>query len=224
MKIGDTPTTTAPAAIPGTGGAFAGSAAAMQDEFLRLLVAQLKHQDPLDPQDGAAFVAELAQFASLEQQATTNARLQALEAQQATLAGTSLVSMVGRNVLASADTIQVIGQGSAPPPLEVQLARPATQVTVVIRDAAGNEVHRIAMPGGRGSVKVPWDGRLPDGTALPQGIYTIEATAQDSTGETFQARPVLRGVLDAIEFEKGMALLRFGQFTVTPADVVTIGS
>jgi flagellar basal-body rod modification protein FlgD len=45
------------------------------DTFLKLLVEQLKHQDPLNPQDGAAFVAQLAQFNSLEQLMSINARL-----------------------------------------------------------------------------------------------------------------------------------------------------
>ena len=46
-----------------------------QDAFLKLLVEQLKHQDPLAPQDGAQFVAQLAQFNSLEQLISINERL-----------------------------------------------------------------------------------------------------------------------------------------------------
>lgn len=46
-----------------------------QDAFLKLLVEQLKHQDPLAPQDSAQFVAQLAQFNSLEQLISINTRL-----------------------------------------------------------------------------------------------------------------------------------------------------
>lgn len=46
-----------------------------QETFLKLLVAQLKNQDPLNPQDGAAFVAQLAQFNSVEQLISINKRL-----------------------------------------------------------------------------------------------------------------------------------------------------
>ena len=46
-----------------------------KDTFLKLLVEQLKHQDPLNPQDGAQFVAQLAQFNSLEQLMSINERL-----------------------------------------------------------------------------------------------------------------------------------------------------
>lgn len=49
-----------------------------KDTFLKLLVAQLKNQDPLAPQDGAQFVAQLAQFSSLDQLININQRLDAL--------------------------------------------------------------------------------------------------------------------------------------------------
>jgi flagellar basal-body rod modification protein FlgD len=49
-----------------------------QQTFLALLVAQLKYQDPLQPQDGTAFVTQLAQFSDLEQQIGTHADLDAI--------------------------------------------------------------------------------------------------------------------------------------------------
>lgn len=58
--------------------ARAASGAADRDTFLKLLVEQLKHQDPLAPQDGAQFVAQLAQFNSLDQLITINQRLEQL--------------------------------------------------------------------------------------------------------------------------------------------------
>ena len=41
---------------------------ASEQTFLKLFVAQLQNQDPLNPQDGTQFVAQLAQFSSVEQQ------------------------------------------------------------------------------------------------------------------------------------------------------------
>jgi flagellar basal-body rod modification protein FlgD len=49
-----------------------------QQTFLTLLVAQLKYQDPLQPQDGTAFVTQLAQFSDLEQQIGTHSDLDAI--------------------------------------------------------------------------------------------------------------------------------------------------
>jgi len=58
-------TTTDP--TPAKSGVGASAPLASEDTFLQLLVAQLKNQDPLQPQDGSAFVAQLAQFSNLDQ-------------------------------------------------------------------------------------------------------------------------------------------------------------
>ncbi len=52
---------------------------ANEQTFLKLFVAQLKHQNPLQPQDGTQFIAQLAQFSSLEQQVQMRQDLDALK-------------------------------------------------------------------------------------------------------------------------------------------------
>ena len=61
-----------------------------RDAFLRLLMTQLQHQDPLDPMDDHAFIAQMAQFSALEQQQQTNLNIQRGQA----------FGMVGRDVVA----------------------------------------------------------------------------------------------------------------------------
>ena len=63
------PTTAAPSALAGAGGKMG------KDEFLKLLVAQMRHQDPMDPMDGQQMAAQLAQFSSVEQLVSANERL-----------------------------------------------------------------------------------------------------------------------------------------------------
>ena len=63
------PTTSAPSALVGAGGKMG------KDEFLKLLVAQMRHQDPMDPMDGQQMAAQLAQFSSVEQLVSANDRL-----------------------------------------------------------------------------------------------------------------------------------------------------
>jgi flagellar basal-body rod modification protein FlgD len=68
-----------PIGLNSTLGQTAPAAAASKGEdretFLKLLVAQLKNQDPLAPQDGAQFVAQLAQFSALDQLININEQL-----------------------------------------------------------------------------------------------------------------------------------------------------
>ncbi len=56
-----------------------------KDEFLKMLIAQLKHQDPMNPMDGTAFTAQLAQFSSLEQLQNINTQLTSFTQQQQSL-------------------------------------------------------------------------------------------------------------------------------------------
>jgi len=78
-SVGNTTTTPPMGTIEpstGAGSALTGAGGKMgKDEFLKLLVAQMRHQDPLDPMDGQQMAAQLAQFSSVEQLVTANDRL-----------------------------------------------------------------------------------------------------------------------------------------------------
>ena len=69
-----------------------------KDEFFKMLIAQLKNQDPLNPQDGAEFSAQLAQFSSLEQLTNLNKTLEAQGASYNALMNLQSVSLVGKEV------------------------------------------------------------------------------------------------------------------------------
>lgn len=211
--------TGSPLTDPGAAGA---KPTATRDEFLRLFVAQLKNQDPLSPQDNAAFVAQLAQFAQLEQVANTNARLDALMAGQATSSGVALASMVGRSAVIHADEIH-LGREVGTPPLAADLERRAVDAAVVIRNASGQEVRRIDLGAvGPGLVDVTWDGLGADGLPLPEGDYRVEVEATDLAGDV-PAQAMLHGILEAVDFKTGTPRLRLGRATVTPSQVVAIG-
>src|SRR5687767_13255550 len=76
--------------------AGAGKAGAKQEDFLRLLTAQLSHQDPLSPADPSAFVEQLATFSSLEQLGNIRGDLQSLSLAQAGVVSASAVSFAGK--------------------------------------------------------------------------------------------------------------------------------
>lgn len=195
---------------------------ASRDEFLRLLVAQLENQNPLNPQSGAEFVAQLAQFASVEQTAETNQRLAAIQAGQAAASNAALAGFVGKSATVAADAITV-APGGAMPPLSVELGGPASSVEVVIRDSAGRTVRTLQRgAAAAGTVPVAWDGTDANGVPLEPGTYTVEVTAEAADGTAVAARPTLSGRIDAIEFTGGFPRLRIGAASVAPADVSSI--
>ncbi|MCK9362252.1 MAG: hypothetical protein M0P74_01420 [Syntrophales bacterium] len=79
-------------------GSTASASSLGKDEFFKMLIAQLKNQDPLNPQDGAEFSAQLAQFSSLEQLTNLNKTLEAQGASYSALMNLQSVSLVGKEV------------------------------------------------------------------------------------------------------------------------------
>src|SRR3954453_14024041 len=103
-----------------------GSSTMGKDEFLKLMMAQLSQQDPTAPSDSNAFVAQLAQFSSLEQMQNVNSSLQSLLVGQASENGTSAVNLVGKDVTYKTDKV-TIEQGK-PVTASAKLGSDATEV------------------------------------------------------------------------------------------------
>ncbi len=192
-----------------------------KDEFLRLLVAQLQHQNPLQPMDSAQFVAQLAQFAQVEQSAETNVRLGSLEAVASADVRAGFTNLVGRVVTARATECgvekgAVIGDWSA------RLGGAADSVEVVVRDADGNEVRRMSMGAqDAGDMPITWDGLDKDGNPVADGSYSFEVIASKD-GSPVQASTMVRGLVRSLDFEDGNIVFAIGPTKVTPADIVTI--
>jgi flagellar basal-body rod modification protein FlgD len=197
-------------------------AATQKDQFLKLLVAQMQHQDPLNPQDGAAFVAQLAQFSSLEQATETNSRLADLGSAQTATARAGLTSVVGQNITATTTTVTV---GAAPPPaLSARLAGAATAVDAVISDSSGKEVRRISLGASpAGDAGIPWDGNGSDGKPLAAGTYKIAISATSSSGAAVPATASETGRVTALEFQDGRSMYKIGATSVDPGNIIRIG-
>jgi flagellar basal-body rod modification protein FlgD len=193
------------------------------DEFLRLFIAQLENQNPLEPQDGSEFVAQLAQFTTVEQAAETNRRLGEILAGQMSVSNASLAGFVGKTGTVDADRFSVSTRGQGIPALGVELPQNASQVEVIIRDASGNQVKRIDLgPQQAGKVSVPWDGISDTGAPLTPGEYQITVTAKAPDGAAITGNPVLTGLIQAIDFVDGVPRLRLGAVSAAPSDVLSI--
>lgn len=209
------PTTKTPAQVVGE--------KTQRDEFLRLFVAQLKHQDPLNPQNGAEFVAQLAQFATLEQTAETNQRLASLESTQAASSRATLASLSGHEVLAAAGSIQYDPSKGDLPVLDVVLDQPVTSASVVIMNERGQEVRRLDL--GRlspGETLIDWDGLDSRGTPVDAGQYTLQVRARNNDGQDLVFTPRARGPIGAVEFANGGTLFHVGSVVIKAGDIISL--
>ena len=165
---------TGAAKLPGNDGNLAGALG--KTEFLNLLMAQMQHQDPMEPLKDHEFVAQLATFSGLEQQMLSNDRLLELQLAQISTGNAQLAGFIGQNVVAKGDSLTV-GDGPTPP-IGVQLEGAAETVDVTITDSTGKVVSTFeAGPLAAGHHDVTWSGKDANGVPLPAGDYTVQVTA-----------------------------------------------
>lgn len=175
-----------------------------KDDFLSLLVTQLRHQDPLSPMDNGEFVAQLAQFSALEQMQNLNDNVNAQGTLIQSLNNSVVAALVGREVAISGNQIPLPAEGEVT--LGFDLAADAHAVEIAVYDAGGEQVDALTLSEvAAGSQRIVWDGVDADGERLPAGSYTFEVTATDAAGNAVATRSSLIGRVDSIAFDNGVA-------------------
>jgi len=155
-----TPTSAAPATT---------AAKSDYETFLKMLTAQAKYQDPLEPMDSSEYASQLAQFSMVEKQ-TENNDLLASMAQQMGLANMAAMSgWVGMEARAAAPGHF---DGSNPITVAPNPAAASDTVQLVVRDSSGEEVQRITLPVSADAYE--WNGVDDEGAAFASGSYSFE--------------------------------------------------
>jgi flagellar basal-body rod modification protein FlgD len=153
------------------------------DVFLRLLVTQLQSQDPTNPTENEDFVAQLAQFTTLEETTNTNALLEQLIGQDVQRTQFDLVNFIGRTVVTEGDTIS-LGEANQPI-LTYVLNDTATSVTIEILGEDGQALRSIQSESAltAGAHDVQWDGLDEDGDRMLEGVYQFKVNAINARRE-----------------------------------------
>jgi len=191
-----------------------------KEEFLKLLVTQLKHQDPLNPMEGSDFAVQLAQFSSVEQLIALNDGMKAqadLNALNALTIKTSLAaSLLGKEVVAAGNGVAVGADGLVAPEVEVGGAGSAT---LKVYDVDGNEVASADLGlVGKGRQRLRWD----SGGSLPPGDYTYSVEVTSATGDTVPVVTYVRGTIDGLYFKDGALVLKSGSLDIPMDRLVEI--
>ena len=145
-----------------------------QQQFLTLFTAQLKMQNPLDPVKNEAFVAQLAQFSSLEANISMKQSLDTMVTAMGSDRVMASASLIGKSVAVPDAAVQVTngvgGQGVIPLPTG------AAGLQVNVTDASGNVVRELIYPAQPvGDFSVNWDGTDGAGNVVPDGSYRFSA-------------------------------------------------
>ncbi len=188
-----------------------------KDEFMKLLLAQMQNQDPLNPTDNTEFVAQLAQFTSLEQMTNMNTSLEEMLESNATISesinSTMLINYIGKNVDAVSNYFNF--DGNDPVELTFYAGSDIVEGTLDIYNASDTLVRSIDLAGVDSGVNtIEWDGLSTYGTLQEEGGYYYDMTAYDILDESVSVTPKLTGVVDGVTYLEGEAHLKIGDILV----------
>lgn len=188
----------------------AGKSTLGKDDFLKLMIAQLQNQDPLNPMDNQAFVAQLAQFSNLEQLQQVNSGINSLSIGQAGANQQAATNLVGRDITFKSDQVGW-KQGDPGTAIGAQLAANADSVTATITDSNGRVIRTLRYgPQMSGTFSATWDGADDAGNVQPTGNYTIKFTAADPQKNPVTATAQGSGHVSGVSFANGVAELVLG--------------
>jgi len=165
----------------------------MSDRFLKLLVTQLKNQDPMNPMENAELTTQLAQMSTVEGVNKLNTTLDGLVSQFKMNQAMQGAALVGRQVLAEGDALKLGASGAAG---GIDLAAAVDSLKVKVFDANGVLVQTLALgEQDAGLVRFVWDGKNAGGTAQEEGDYTFTAEAGNADGTVAATTYALGSVL-----------------------------
>ncbi|KDA95474.1 MULTISPECIES: flagellar hook assembly protein FlgD [Pantoea] len=153
----------------------------LQNQFLTMLVTQLKNQDPTNPMDNSQLTTQLAQINTLSGIEKLNTTLGSISGQISTSQSLQSSTLIGHGVMVNGGQI-LVGNGTTTP-FGVELASASTGTSATIKDASGTVIDTVDLGALSAGVHTfSWDGKLTDGSVAPDGKYSVAIAA--SNGNT----------------------------------------
>lgn len=180
-----------------------------KDDFMKLMSAQLKYQDPISPMKNEEMAAQLAQFSALEQMQNVNTTLEKMVSAQKPSEHMLAASLIGKRV--STESTHFTFEKGSTPEINFKLPADANTVNVAIVDAKGEVVREIELGEMQhGDQSVRWDGKNAKFQEQPLGEYSYKITAADKEGKSITVNNDMSGIVTGITFEGGKSVLIVG--------------
>lgn len=193
-----------------------------RDAFLKLFLAQLKNQDPMNPMESHELAAQLAQFTSLEKLNNIDEGINKLGKSQNPKQSFEALNMIGKVV--GSDSSRILrNDENESHDIEFKLAQPAIKAQISIRDEIGQEVRKLeAMELAEGTNSLSWDGRLENGTQARPGEYKVIIEAQNNAGRKVAAQTSFEGKVTGVNYTAQGPVLLVGNQTIRLSEVKKI--
>ena len=186
-----------------------------KDDFLKMLIAQLKNQDPLNPLDGSNFAAQLAQFSSLEQLQNMNTKLETLGTSFSSLNNVQVANLIGNEVSAKGNTTTVEGSTNT---MYYNLPSDVKQGTVKIYNAEGTLMKTFSF----GSQKAGTNSLTWNSSNVSAGTYTFEVSATDSSGNDVSVTSMVTGKVTGATFKNNVPYLTVNGQDIAFAEILSV--
>ncbi|MBU0580960.1 MAG: flagellar hook capping protein, partial [Candidatus Margulisbacteria bacterium] len=191
-----------------------------KDDFLKLLLVELQHQDPTEPMDSDKILTQTSQLATLEASDNTTKALEDLATALGTSQQFSMVSVIGKTAdLGSNAIAHDKGSSSA---FEVYFPEEIASGNVEILDSNGNTVQTLSVKANPAGVyQFDWDGTLSNGNAAESNMYYITSSYKNPEGKDLTTR-LGAYPIESVRFENGQTLAKVGSSYVPLENIVEV--
>ncbi len=196
------------------------TAEAAQDRFMKLLVTQMKNQDPLNPLDNAQVTSQLAQLSTVTGIDKLNATLETMMSNAQNSQSLQASNLIGHAVLVAGDKVHFDGSVGN---FGIELPTAVDQMTITISDAAGNQLRQITTgKQNDGIIPLSWDGYTDSGTRVTNGDYKVTVSAKSGGNAATANLLSLEQVVSVSTSATGVKLNLSNANSVTTADIKQI--
>lgn len=196
-----------------------------KEDFLKLMLAQLQNQDPLNPMEGTEFASQLAEFTSLEQLINLNDAMDtSINADyflSQSINNTLAATLIGKEVKLDGSSFKNDGDENVT--LGYNLSNKANSVTVNIYNEAGVLVKTIEnAPKNSGDNKLIWDFTDNEGNSVPEGNYTFKVEATDAESNPISNSTFVLGKIDGVKYTSEGTMLVVNGLEYYISDILEI--
>lgn len=183
-----------------------------KDSFMLLLVTQFKYQDPLNPMDDKEFIAQMAQFSSLEQMMNLNTSMESVVEATNNQQMINATSYIGKQVTVSGNNIGKVTDADGKTTVSAfryAFGDNVVKGTLSVKDASGNTVYTEDLAGKQAGTTFDfaWNGLTGAGTPAPDGVYIVSLSAFNSAGEAVLSDQVVDATVTGLVNQDGTIYL-----------------
>ncbi len=190
-----------------------------KDAFFKLMLAQLKNQDPLNPLKNHEMAAQLAQFSGLEQMTNMNTTLSKIEGKNSQPENFQALNLIGKTVAGDSSRV-VRTQYDKKHDFNFNLSQDAGEANVKLMSAKGELVREYKLTNLKtGANKVEWNGKNEKGIDQSAGEFFFQVEAKNNNGQKIPVKTEFQGIISGLSFSAEGPVLQVGSQTIKMKDV-----